>query len=399
MIYSALQSNLILYSTLALTGVFCCPHLIHPSNPADEAAGKITFANQLRGVAVLCVIVTHYLGIYWGARELVARYTFAPVLEGAKPAFMPYSAPPTFNYGPFGVALFFLISGFVIPFSLQKLGSLRFLAARALRIYPTYWLATALMLGVVWLSSCYWHMPFHLDLAQLGANLLLVNAELGLPSTDLVNWTLSIEVKFYLVAVLLWPVLRRAPVAVVLAYALAIFGLILLPSVPLGVGKLEISLDNAKVEAMYMVFLFIGTLFHFAVKGRIAPRLFAPAVLAVFGLFFFMWPQTVIAEQYWKIPANYGYALGVFSICYALRARFRAVRVLDFFAAVSYPLYLVHAISGYALMHILMDLGLPYLAAAPVTLCAVLAVATVLHYAVELPTANAGKKLHRVLDQ
>ncbi len=365
-------------------------------DPAAESDGKITFANQLRGVAVLCVIVTHYLGIYWGARELVARYTFAPLLEGAKPVFMPYSAPPTVNYGPFGVALFFLISGFVIPFSLEKMGSLRFLAARALRIYPTYWVATALMLGVTWLSSCYWHMPFHADLGQLGANLLLVNAELGQASTDLVNWTLSVEVKFYLAAVLLWPVLRRAPALTVLAYAAVVFGLILLPSVPVKLGTFDISLDNAKVEAMYTVFLFIGTLFHFAVKGRIALRVLVPSVLVVFSLFFAMWPQTVNAGQYWKIPANYGYALVVFSSCYALRARFRAARVLDFFAAVSYPLYLVHAITGYVLMHVMMDLGLPYLAAAPVALCVVLAAATVLHYLVELPTANAGKRFRRL---
>ncbi len=368
---------------------------MHSLNPATESSGKITFANQLRGVAVLCVIVTHYLGIYWGARELVAQYTFAPVLAGAKPVFMPYSAPPTFNYGPFGVALFFLISGFVIPFSLEKMGRLRFLAARALRIYPSYWVATAFMLGVTWLSSCYWHIPFHVDAWQLGANLLLVNAELGLPSTDLVNWTLSVEVKFYVAAVLLWPLLRRAPVATLLCYALAIFGLILVLPAPWKLGAIDFSIDNAKVEAMYTVFLFIGTLFHFAVKGRIAPRALGAAVLAMFALFFAMWPRTALADQYWKVTANYGYALVVFSLCYRWRERFRAARVLDFFAAVSYPLYLIHAISGYVVMHILMDQGLPYLAAAPLALLAVLFSATVLHYTVELPTADAGKRLGR----
>ena len=368
---------------------------MHSLNPATESSGKITFANQLRGVAVLCVIVTHYLGISWGARALVAQYTFAPLLEGAKPAFMPYSAPPTFNYGPFGVALFFLISGFVIPFSLEKMGSLRFLAARALRIYPSYWVATAFMLGVTWLSSCYWRMPFHVDAWQLGTNLLLVNAELGQPSIDLVNWTLSIEVKFYVAAVLLWPWLARAPVATLLGFALAVFGLILLLPAQCKLGTLDISLDNAKVEAMTTVFLFIGTLFHFAVRGRISPRMLACSAPAMFALFFAMWPQTVIAAQFWKVPANYGYALVVFSLCYCWRERFRAARVLDFFAAVSYPLYLVHAVSGYAVMHILMDRGLPYLAAAPLTLLIVLLAATILHYTVELPTANAGKRLGR----
>jgi peptidoglycan/LPS O-acetylase OafA/YrhL len=31
-----------------------------------------------------------------------------------------HEAEPKFGFGPFGVALFFLISGFVIPFSLRN---------------------------------------------------------------------------------------------------------------------------------------------------------------------------------------------------------------------------------------------------------------------------------------
>ncbi|HEX7643062.1 MAG TPA: acyltransferase [Burkholderiaceae bacterium] len=372
---------------------------MHLANPVAESTGKITFANQLRGVAVLCVIITHYFGIYWGARDVVAQYTFAPVLAGPAPRFIGYIAPPTFNYGPFGVALFFLISGFVIPFSLDKMGSLRFLVARALRIYPTYWVATSLMLTVAWLSSRYWGMPFHMDLRQLWANLLLFNAELGLPSFDMVNWTLSIEVKFYVAAVLLWPLLRRAALVTLLGYAaLVLLAILYLPG-QAKIGETFISVDYAKVEAMYTVFLFIGTLFHFASKGRLSPFVLGGGVLALFVLFVLMWPRTVLLDQYWRVTANYGYALVLFALCYMLRARFRPGRVLDFFAAISYPLYLIHAVSGYAVMHILMDCGLPYLAAMPLALVFALTVATVLHYLVELPTASAGKRLHRVLDK
>ena len=42
------------------------------------------------------------------------------------------------NWGPFGVALFFVISGFVIPFSFETYGRLDFIVARFFRIYPTY---------------------------------------------------------------------------------------------------------------------------------------------------------------------------------------------------------------------------------------------------------------------
>ena len=364
---------------------------MHSTGETAGAQGKIAFANQLRGIAVLCVILVHYFGVYLNEREMVARYIFAPAAPAPSHYYLRHIVPPTFNFGPFGVALFFLISGFVIPFSLEKMGRGRFLLARVLRIYPTYWIASAILLGGLYLSSRYWGLPFEVDLKQLWANLFLVNAELGLPSIDTVNWTLSVEVKFYLAAVLLWPLIRRAFVCSLLGLAALL--LAMMTWWPASWNDAVISMDYLKVECMFCCYLFIGTMFHFAIKQQISPFRLAAATAGMFALFFLMWRKTVLAEQFWEAPANYGYALLVFAACYAARARFRPLRVLDFFAAISYPLYLVHALLGYALIHVMMDQGLPFLVAAAFALLCVTGLATVLHYLVEMPTANAGKAL------
>lgn len=57
--------------------------------------------------------------------------------------------------GGYGVALFFLISGFVIPFSLRKSGFLEFLVSRMFRIVPTYFFGFTITLLAIFLCSCY----------------------------------------------------------------------------------------------------------------------------------------------------------------------------------------------------------------------------------------------------
>src|SRR5204863_431573 len=52
------------------------------------------------------------------------------------------------KYGYMGVELFFMISGYVIPWSIRGRSVAEFALARAIRLYPTYWLCAALLLFV-----------------------------------------------------------------------------------------------------------------------------------------------------------------------------------------------------------------------------------------------------------
>jgi peptidoglycan/LPS O-acetylase OafA/YrhL len=363
-----------------------------------EPNNKITFANQLRGFAVICVVVTHYFGLYWTARPLIAQYILAPVLEGPSPNIIYHLSFPTFNSGAFGVGLFFLISGFVIPFSLTKMGAIRFLIARFLRIFPTYWVASGIMLGVVWLSGRYWGHPFLFNAHQIAVNLLLVHMQAIQPTFDLVNWTLTVEFTFYLVAVIMSPFITRSSVLALINLTLAILAFVTWAPASWGTLQpfgLTFSVESTKYQLMLTTFLFIGTLFNFALRDKISHFTLVGATVAIFGANAMMWQKTAFADQFWVVPLNYFYALLIFSACYMLRHKFKPSRLLDFLADISYPLYLLHSIIGYVIIRFATSKGIPSVPAEFLAFAIVVVLAYVVHVLVEQPTANLGKSIGR----
>jgi peptidoglycan/LPS O-acetylase OafA/YrhL len=103
---------------------------------------KVDFANTLRGIAALSVVISHYFGVFWLYRSAVSSFINAPELPLSTYAIPNYinwlHKFPLFNWGAYGVALFFIISGFVIPFSLHKVNRLGFCVSRIFRIIPLY---------------------------------------------------------------------------------------------------------------------------------------------------------------------------------------------------------------------------------------------------------------------
>ena len=77
-------------------------------------------------------------------------------------------------------------------------------------------------MAVLGARRCVWQRPFGWSAGAILANALLIYDVIGEPSIDLVNWTLSVELKFYLLAMLLLPWLRRGSAAALLAVAVTI---------------------------------------------------------------------------------------------------------------------------------------------------------------------------------
>ena len=73
----------------------------------------------------------------------------------------------------------------------------------------------------------------------------------------------------------------------------------------------------------------------------------------------------------------------------------RGNRGVDFFAEVSYPLYVVHVVLGYTILSALTSLGVWPLASIVIAFSAVLATAYLLHVAVEMPTHRRGQRWAR----
>ncbi len=353
---------------------------------------RLIFANQFRGLAALLVIVSHYLGVYFGMRPVVAAATLSLPFPLATPAWVQAVNVPGLYYGPLGVSLFFLISGLVVPISLHRLRPEVFLLARLFRILPTYWCCLAIGLTAAWLSGHYWQQSQSLSPVWMLGNALLLHNYLGQPSLDLVNWTLAIELKFYLLVALTLPWLLRPG----LGYALTASALVILLNVVTTFGPSGMvtpALPALATESVYLLFMLIGVGFYQHLVGGLSTAKLVLRSLTLLGGFAAAWACSAQREWFPLVPGQYALSLLLFSLGYALRYHFRPLRLLDYLADISYPLYAVHAVFGYATLQALIHAGWPFEAALSLTLSLVIGLATLIHHLIELPSTRLGKRL------
>src|SRR5579875_535438 len=101
------------------------PVPVSPAAAADQPAPprrRLAWLDALRGVAALAVVYDH------------ASYQFLVPVRDVITAWI--------DPGEFGVFVFFLISGYIVPASLERRGSVRgFWVSRLFRLYPAYILA------------------------------------------------------------------------------------------------------------------------------------------------------------------------------------------------------------------------------------------------------------------
>ena len=354
-----------------------------------SGGGKIIFADQLRGLAALSVVLSHLGGVYVLMGPTVGWITSTPETPVGRPAILALTSWSWLNLGALGVAVFFLISGFVIPFSLRSLTPGRFLLARAFRIFPTLWAALLVEWLVVFAQSHFYGRAMAYTPVVYLHNALLLDTVTDDGYVDLVNWTLAIEVKFYILVAILRPWIlrgRAGPLVVCSLLALCV-------SLAQAHGKIHLPPQLAD-EPMFIGYMLVGTVFHCRMTGSMSPGKAIGTGVILIGLFLAAWRMGPFRAQFPVLTVNYLYALAIFGLGYALRRHLRPVRGLDFLAAVSFPLYLVHSIVGYSLLTFMIRiLGLSYAAALPLAFGLTMLLAWVLHRAVERPTMAAGKRL------
>src|SRR4051794_24927356 len=154
--------------------------------PTAAETKRMAWLDALRGIAAFFVVLEH---------------SFDPILPELR-----RSVSPWFNLGKFGVLLFFLISGYVVPASLERRGDLRaFWIGRGFRLYPLFAIAAAGALLLI--PAGFGSVPAPLADPPGTANLAhlpMLNALTGVPSLVNVFWTLSYEMVFYLLVTALY---------------------------------------------------------------------------------------------------------------------------------------------------------------------------------------------------
>jgi len=137
---------------------------------------------MLRAIAALAVLLSHLSGS-------LSEFGYTP------------NPVPKFDYGAIGVDLFFVISGFIMVYTSERLFAKSnaprvFFSRRVIRIFPLYWALTAL-------AVFGWHgltLPPFLTWKNVVGSFLLIPTTRptgGVPPVIIQGWTLYYEMFFY----------------------------------------------------------------------------------------------------------------------------------------------------------------------------------------------------------
>ncbi|TQF05071.1 acyltransferase [Kitasatospora acidiphila] len=179
------------------------------SGRAARPAARLGWLDGLRGVAALLVAIHHFGLLKW--------FSWGENFE------------KNFDLGIFAVMLFFLVSGYIVPASLERRGDVRgFWIGRLFRIYPL--LIIAVTLSLVLLPKGYSAVPSQVTDRPFWAylaNLTLLHEMTNIASALGAMWTLCYEMVFYfLVSALFVKGWHRnsAPISVFFAGAAVLLG-------------------------------------------------------------------------------------------------------------------------------------------------------------------------------
>ncbi|MGQ0467610.1 MAG: acyltransferase family protein [Sporichthyaceae bacterium] len=335
------------------------------SRSADSSA-RLGWLDALRGVAAVLVVWEHFASP-------------GNALPGIREAMLPWV-----KAGDVGVFLFFLVSGYLIPASLERRGSLRsFWIGRFFRLYPmvAFVVAVVLLLG-----SRYPQPPF---VAEHRGTLLLAHGTmlqefLGVPNAVWVFWSLSYEMAFYLIvsglfvagvhrasvslavllaasALLVYPLLEQTTVdgvavvpwvfaAFLLGVVLSLTGrrpLVLAGGALLGMLGLSLIARDTVVPGwqglLLVASMFVGTAIYRSHHGQIPSRRAWLAAAAVFALAV----VTAVDRADGPVLRRFVLALaaaGLLFGCGLLARRRRVPAPLRWLGTISFSLYVLHPV-------------------------------------------------------
>ncbi|MHA7191226.1 acyltransferase family protein [Arthrobacter sp. MDT2-16] len=232
-----------------------------------------SFLDGIRGAAVLSVVVFH-LAIYTGTSSDRDQYGALVALT---------------KYGYLGVAVFIVVSGFVLMYPMARShtldlprGTLEFYKRRARRILPPYYAALILSIGLIWAvpalqspSNTAWDTKIPVTPSGISSHLLLLH-DLSPAWVSQINgplWSVAVELHLYLIMPLvLLPLWRRIN-------SFVIVGLLGLLSLSFTV------IDFATWAHPWLILLFAaGMLASQIATGAVKAPLLKPSVILTAGV-------------------------------------------------------------------------------------------------------------------
>jgi peptidoglycan/LPS O-acetylase OafA/YrhL len=338
--------------------------------------------------------MAHYCGIFFQAHVGITALLQVPPLPHLPEVTGPARLLGEYAIvaGEFGVGIFFIISGFVIPFSVASESPLGFLKRRIFRIYPVYIAGFGLVMTSIWLLTLFAGSAFGYSREHILAHFgILLRGLTGYSRIDGISWTLEVELVFYLImAVGGVRLISKGPRpfyigAAVVAAAGIISNQLMRAGYQSAVGLIGLQFWTS-------LLLVSGLAYHSLYSGKLHYRAFAGIQLTVSALVILVWFCSDQQVFHWQWIAGFLLAMIVFAVSYALRAKIRSTGILNHLANISYPLYVVHALPGYAVMYCMISLGIGAYGAILAAGILAYALSVLLHIGIEKPFMGIARR-------
>jgi peptidoglycan/LPS O-acetylase OafA/YrhL len=287
--------------------------------PAALAPPRVSVLDPLRGLAALSVAWFHLTNTY--PEDSWVRASGA--------------------WGWVGVEFFFVISGFIIPWTMHWWGYRlradwpRFIVKRLVRLEPPFFVSVLVCLAVAFVAA---HAPGYrgerpdISLPQLLSHFGYLTGVLGYNWLNIVYWTLAIEFQFYIVMALTFAIWLRTSSNVFLLAGIALSAVPVLLGVDWGVVN------------YWPLFLLGMAACRFRIRKDSAPIFVSASLLAGLMLVVVHGPAVAMAG----IAAT---------TLIAWPPSWLDVPVLRFLGGISFSLYLLHVPIGGRAVNLLRRLG------------------------------------------
>lgn len=284
------------------------------------------------------------------------------------------------KFGYLGVEIFFIISGFVVPYAMYKnnyqlarLGN--FLTRRAIRVEIPYIASLLLVIVLNYLSSLFSVFngtQFSLSFSDVLINLFYLSDVFHVSWFQPLYYTLKIEFQFYFLIGLIFAfVVSKNNSVRVLTF----------------IFLLALSFFSG-IELFRYITLFLLGMSTFLYKvNKLELKYFILSSLLLLGVMYFQFYSEIVV-------------ISAFSILYILYVTVEN-RYLDFFGKISFSLYLVHIPIGGKLI----NLGLRYVNSSYqnyilvlLALIVSISFAYLFYRIIELPALNASRKIKYIIN-
>lgn len=310
----------------------------------------------LRGLAALGVVLFHY------TREL----------NNDNPYWFKFLS------GYYGVELFFMISGFVIFMTLEKVNNgLDFIISRFSRLYPSYWMSIFIIAILTFIFSS---LNQHYTLAEIFVNLTMLQAFLKVQHLNDSYWTLTHELIFY---VIMFSFYKLKILDKIDKISFIWLGLIAFIAI---VNKYDLFSFSGKISVLVLadhgMFFIAGIAFYQIYKKGV--NLPYSIIIGLSLLTYFL-----------RRTHGYNEVIAFFLIFLAVitgKMKFINLKPLIFLGIISYSLYLNHGIIGELVIPYLnRDLGLNINLAIFICVSLSIAISSLITFYIEKPAMSAIK--------